>query len=153
MKFESIEKAAKIASRRVPRPYQEDVSQEVICRCLELKAQGVALTLENVSATASQVVDYAFRHWVHDQHKRDRQSPVSLDTIVEDSDGNTITLADALPSPSCFSRVEEWALARIALKSLPPQIAKLAGMALMQGHRIPRAAKAELDAWYQENWA
>lgn len=90
--------------------------------------------------------------------------------MIEDSDGNELTLADALPSPACFANVEEWALARFALASLRPMwenlktgawtdkkpnktnqgkyrlldIPKFAAMALMDKAHLPRMARESL---------
>lgn len=150
MKFAEVEKAAKLAGHRVPVQWREDVQQEVVCRCLELEAEGVKLTAENVSAVAMKVVDYAFRHWVHNQHGREALRPVSLDTIVEDGEGNRITLADAIPSPACFANVVEWVEARIALQSMPPKIAKLAAMALLDKAHLPKSAREQLRAWAKQ---
>lgn len=151
MRFDEIEGAARIAAKRVPGQWREDVSQEVVTRALELQSRGAPLTPVNVSALVEQVIDYAFRHWVHDQHGRDRQTALPLDTIVQDSEGNTMTLADALPSPDYFANVEEWALARLALRAMPQRIARFAAMRLMDSAHMPRIARAELQAWGKAN--
>ncbi len=158
MNASEIEKVAQIYSRRVPAQWREDCAQEIYARALELQAQGVALTGANLSAIGQETVDYAYHHWVHDQHHlvisgidyQHGEGPVSLSTLVSDGVGNTATLADVLPSPACISRVEDWALARIALASMPERIAKLSAMWLLDHRKLTKSERAGLTAWGQK---
>jgi len=145
MEFRELEKAAKLAGKRIPVQWREDVEQQVIADSLELQTKGVTLTPANVSAIAVQVIDYAFRHWIHDQHGRERQRTISLDTVVQTVDGENITLADCLPNPHYLNRVEDYILARLALQSLPPRIARIAASGMIDNP--PTWAKRELKAW------
>ena len=147
MELGQIENAAKLASARIPFEWRADCTQEIICQALELETKGAPLTPANVSAIAVQVVDYAFRHWIHDQHGRERLRTVSLDTIVQTVDGESVTLADCLPNPHYINRVEDYTMARLALQSMPPAVAKVAAMALIDKAHLPKGARQMLKAW------
>ena len=147
-----IEKAGKMASKKVPSQYREDASQEVATRCLELQATGVELTINNVSVIANQVVDYVYRHLVHDyQDKGIKTDCLSLDMVVTASDGSTATMADMLPSPYGMHNVENWVMLRMALKSIPPKLADIAARKLA-GTRITDEQKQALRAWYDASF-
>ena len=155
MNWQSIEIAAKMAGRKVPAQWKDDTSQEVLTRCLELQSKGITLTPANVSAIAQHTIDYCYRHWVHDNPGKGKskvtgqQSEViSLETIVSTIDGHNITLADALPSPRGIDNVEQWVMVRLALQSIPDDIAHIAARKLVN-HRITDSQKRELAAWYQ----
>ncbi len=128
-----IDKASQICGKRVPRDWKPDAIQECWQKALDLQSQGVKLTSEVLGKVVVDSLNEIWHSQIHDAPHREVNGkqfgdvPASVDEAsARDDEGNAWTLGDTLPSRAGYANTEEYALARLAIRSMPKEIREIA---------------------------